>query len=150
MAQNLYKLWLVLLIISGGIALWFSGVVSVELWKFLRLNAHTQATISNWDVRDLSSSRFAIEANYRYEINGVVYSGKTIFEKPQFLNRFAAENHVKQLEAKRWHTWYRESNPTLSSLEREFPQKKCLQALLTLGVFVYFYFVRSMLSRLAA
>ncbi|MBS0604762.1 MAG: hypothetical protein JSS60_06975 [Verrucomicrobia bacterium] len=148
MAQNLFRLWVVLLVISGGIALWFTGVAMAGSWKFIRLNAHTPASITNLQVRDLSSSRFAIEADYRFEVSGNTYTGKTIFENPQFMNRFAAENYVKLLGARRWDTWYREGNPDISSLEREFPQKPCLQALLTVGVFAYFYFARGMLVRL--
>jgi hypothetical protein len=148
MTQNLYKLWVVLLIVSVGIALWFSGTALLDLWKFARLNAQAPATVTKWEIRDLSSSRFAVEAEFLYEVNGTLYSGKTVFESHRFLNRFAAENHVKLLQVRSWQTWYRESNPSLSSLEREFPQKQCLQALLTIGVFTYFYFARNLFSRI--
>ena len=144
---HMYKLWLVLLIVSGGIALWFSGIALVGLWDFTQLDARTPATVLKWEIQDLSSSRFAIAADYRYEVKGASYNGKTVFENLQFLNRFAAENQVKQIEDKRWEAWYSQCNPFHSSLEREFPQKQCLQALLTVGVFAYFYFARSMLLR---
>jgi len=147
MTGNLYKLWLVLLVISAGIALWFSEIALIGVWKFTRLNTQAQATVSKWEIRDLSSSRFAVQAEYSYEVEGVAYVGKTIFENKQFLNRFAAASCIKLFEAKHWQAWYRESNPVLSSLEREFPQKQCLHALLTIGVFAYFYFARSMFSR---
>lgn len=147
MTRNLYKLWLFLLIISGGIALWFSGTAAIALWKFSRLNVRTSATVLKWEVKDLSSSRFAPQAEYQYEVNGVFYMGKTIFKSFQFLNRYAAENHVKLLELKHWDAWHQASSPALSSLEREFPQQEFLQALLTVGVFAYFYFARSLLPR---
>ncbi len=149
MKQNLYKLWAAMLMISGGIALWFSGIAAVDLWKYARLNELTSAEVLSWNVIALSSSRFAVEVDYQYQVNETLYDGKTLFKSPQFLNRFAAENYVKMLESKRWNTWYRESCPTISSLERGFPQKQCLQALLTVGVFAYFYFARSLLLRFA-
>lgn len=147
MAQRLYKFWVVLLALSGGIALWFSAIALSGLWNFTRMNEHSIASVSNWEVLDLPSSRFAIAADYRYEVKGKAYNGKTIFENPRFLNRFAAENYVKMMDAQTWKVWYRKGRPSFSSLEKEFPQKQCLQALLTVGVFAYFYFARSMVSK---
>lgn len=147
MTQNLYRLWIVLLIVSGGIALWFIGTALVGIWKYTLLTAQAPTQIMNWNVREISSSRFAIEAEYQFKVNALSYRGKTLFESPHFLNQFAAENYLKTLPTKDWKTWYRAKDPMSSSLERIFPQKKCLQALLTLGVFLYFYFARGMLSR---
>ena len=148
MSRNFYRLWVVLIVISSVIGLWFSGTAAKELWNFFQLNAKTTVKILNWQVREITSSRFAMEAEYQFEIKGETYSGKTIFKKPQFLNRFAAENYMRLHGSKRWETWYRTGNPSCNSLEKQFPQKQCLQALLTLGVFTYFFFVRGMVLRL--
>ncbi len=145
--KNLHRLWVILLVVSGGIAVWFSGVALVSLWKYSLLNAQAPAQILNWQVCDLSSSRYAVSADYQFTINGVVYDGKTVFENPHYLNRFAAEHSIRHHSNHSWKAWYRESNPLRSSLEREFPMKKCLHALLTLGVFGYFFFARGMVSR---
>ena len=104
MTRNLYRLWLILLIISGTIALWFSGIAIEKMWKFFSLNAQVPAKILNWQVRELISSRFTLEADYQFELDSVVYMGKTIFEKPQFLNRFAAENYMRMKGSKSWRT----------------------------------------------
>jgi hypothetical protein len=150
MPQHLYRLWVVLLFISGGIALWFSWTTGVGIWKFFTLNAKAPAKVIHWEVKELPSSRFTVEADYHYEVKGKEFSGKTLFEGRQFLNRFAAENYGKFVESKRWQAWYNEGRPTASSLENEFPQKDLLQALLTVGVFAYFYFARSMVARFVA
>ena len=139
---------MILLIVSGGIAIWFFGAAATKVWKFTRYDAHVPATVLKWEIRDLPSARFAVVAEYHFETHQAPYEGQTVFEYPQFLNRYAAENYLKQLRVKDWKAWYRKANPSLSSLEKEFPQKECLQALLTVGVFAYFYFARSMLSRL--
>jgi hypothetical protein len=149
MTRNLYWLWVVLLAASGIIALWFSGAAAIGMWKFFSLNAQTPAKILKWQVQELSSSRFALEADYRFDVNDNTYTGKTIFERPQFLNRFAAENYMMINGSKSWGTWYRANSPLHNSLEKEFPQKNCLQALLTLGVFIYFFSSRRMVLRLS-
>jgi hypothetical protein len=137
------------MVTSGAISLWFSGVAAEGMWKFFRLNAQISVKILDWQIQELSSSRFALEAQYQFEIDNVMYGGKTIFERPQFLNRFAAQNYMQIHSSKNWEAWYRISNPAYNSLEKEFPQKQCLQALLTFGVFVYFFFAKGMVLRLA-
>jgi len=119
------------------------------MWEFFSLNAQAPAKITHWEVRDLPSARFTVSAEYHYEVGGKALTGSTLFQNRYFLNRFAAENHGKLIEAKRWRVWYREGNPSVSSLEREFPQKDLLQALLTVGVFAYFYFARGLLNKLS-
>ena len=84
MTQNFYKLWMLMLIVTGGIALWFSGGAAKGIWKFVHLDAKAPATVSKLEILDLSSSRFAIGAEYRFEVKGVNYSGKTIFDSPNF------------------------------------------------------------------
>jgi hypothetical protein len=145
MGKNLFRLWLALLVTSGAIVIWFSSIAGAGMWKYFRLNAQVPVKILGWEIKELSSSRFALEARYRYDVNEIPYEGKTIFESPQFLNRFAAENYIKLHTGKRWRTWYSASFPSYNSLEKEFPKKQCSQALLTLGVFVYFFFTRGML-----
>ncbi|MGC2594696.1 MAG: hypothetical protein WA347_00270 [Rhabdochlamydiaceae bacterium] len=145
--RNFYRLWVILLVISGGIALWFSGAAMPGMWKFFRLNAQVSAKVLNWQIQELSSSRFVLKADYQFDASGTTYFSHTIFERPQFLNRFAAENYMRANGSKAWEAWYRMGVPTCSSLEREFPKKQCLQALLTIGVFFYFFFARGMVQR---
>jgi hypothetical protein len=143
MMRNFYRLWLILLMTSGAIALWFLGIASSDIWKFFHLNAKTSIEILDCQVCELPSSRFALEVHYQFEKNGTMYGGKEIVEKPQFLNQFAAENYMKTRKATTWEIWYWTKNPGYHYLVKEFPQKKCLHALLTIGVFFYFFFFHS-------
>ena len=146
MNQNIYRFWVALLVISGGIALWFMAIALLGVVKFALLNSTGTAQVLHWDVHEISSSQFAIEAKYQFRIKENAYIDKTKFESPRFLNRFAAESHIAHRSDKSWKVWYSSSNPRYSSLEKIFPQKQCFQALLTLGVFAYFFFVRKRLS----
>ncbi len=141
---KLYRLWVILMIASGLVALSFLGIALAGVWKFINLNETAPAQIVQFQVKELSSSRFAIEAAYSYQVESATYKGKTVFENPLFLTRFAAENYQLFLENKPRIAWYMKRNPTLSSLENNFPYKACLQALVTIGVFLYFYFARGL------
>lgn len=148
LSRNFYRLWVVLLVVSGAIALWFVMMAGSSAWKYVRLTAKAPINAVKWQVKEMTSSRYAMEGDYQFEVDGKKYFGKTILEKPQFLNRFAAENYLAIQGSKSWETWYQKSDPKCNSLERNFPKKKCLQALLTLGVFLYFFFAKTLVMKL--
>jgi hypothetical protein len=147
--NNIYRIWVVLLMISGLIALWFSGKALTEMWVYSRLDSATAAKTIRWDVREMGSSRFQIEATFYYEVKGLELENTTLFASHQYLNRYAAEQEIKGSADKAWNVWYQKNNPSFSSLEKEFPVKKSLHALLTIGVFVYFFFARGLMLRCA-
>jgi hypothetical protein len=143
----MYKLWIVLICITGAIALWFLSHALYDLNHYWKLGPTIPVEITQWKIQEISSSRFGIEALYSYEVNGKRYEGKTFFNKPIYLNPYAAEADLKKWQAHSWQAWYQKSHPEISSLQRNFPAKTMIHALLTLGVFVYFYLVREMSSK---
>lgn len=147
MMQKLYQLWIVLLVISGGVATCFFGFAASELWKFFNCNQTQTAKTSEFEITSLPSSRVAICVHYTYEVDSVPYKGKTLLSSPQFFNRFAAENYIPSLLHKSWQVHYAENNPAKSSLEHLFPYKECVQTLVTLAVFLYFYFAKGLLRK---
>jgi hypothetical protein len=138
------------MIISGGVALAFLGIALADLWKFINLNVQVPALVSELNVKELSSSRFAIEAHYSYEVAETPYKGKTLLMGKTFPNRYIAEIHKEALEKKIGEAWVMGRNPSLSTLEKDPPYKSCLQALVTIGVFLYFYFARGLLAKFTA
>jgi len=145
--HRLYQLWLVLLLLSGGITLWFTGAALVDIYQYYILNERAPVEVLRWQVRERSPSQFAIEAEYEFRVKEVTYHGKTQLQNPQFLNRYAAESHIAKLGSPQETIWYQKSNPLHSSMEKEFPRKELTQALLTLGVFLYFLFARDKILR---
>lgn len=148
MEKKLYRLWIVLLAVTGGIACWFSATGAKEAWDYFSLNGIAVATISDVEIRELSSSRYALEARYQYSVDGVPYAVQSVLKYPQFLNRFTAENELASWRGKQSKVYYKKTRPQFSRLEKEFPRKPCFHALLTLGVLAYFYSLRGLFSRL--
>lgn len=134
--------------ISLGVALWFSAIALKRGWQYLQLDGATTATALEWRVKKLSLSKYALTADYEYTVKGVVYKGKTTLKSPRFLNPFTAEHERRSYLLKTWTVWHSKSDPRIASLERRFPQKQIMHALLTLGVFAYFYCARGILSKL--
>lgn len=143
MPSNLVnKLWCLLVLISGGIALWFSVMALWGAWKYIELDAKAAAKINGMQVEEKGSSCFILRAQYSYKANQKLYSGETRFSNPCYLNRAHAEDDLKKMQGFSWEVWYKNSDPSISSLQRNFPFKTCIYAILTLGVFIYFFILR--------
>lgn len=143
------RLWVVLVVISSAVALWFSAQAASALWNYSRLDSTAIAQIEQWGVAPISSSEFAIEAKYFFlSKKGERFFGKTIFKKPYFLNEPSARATIKGLKNRSWTVWYNSKNPTISSLQKIFPFQACIQAFLTVVVTLYFVVIRGYLIRL--
>lgn len=135
---------------NGSLLIWLSGLImggflisaSMDIWKYLRLEERVQATVKKWKVIEKSSSQFALRASYTFEYKGKVHHGKTTFSKPYHLNRLSAEKQTHFLSQKPWKVWVHSGHPEHSSLEKDFPLKKCLYTLMVLGIYFYFIYLR--------
>jgi hypothetical protein len=136
------KFWMILGCAVAAVALWVVGGALFGLAHYWKLSRPVSAQVVEWKVQEISPSSFAIEALYTYEVQGKRYSGKTLFDKPIYLNPYAAASDLKKWEALTWQAWIQPSHPEISSLQRNFPSKKIVHALLTLGVVLYFLFLR--------
>lgn len=147
MKVRFLHLWVILLTATGLIACWFVGLAVKESWKYVRLNSRVQAYILKWEIKMLSASNYTLLATYRYSVNDQEYNGQTQFSSPLYLNYYAAENDLKTRKGGTFYAWYQKKHPSFSSLQKDFPKKEFTNALLTLGVFIYFYFSRGLLER---
>lgn len=138
---SVQQIWRVLATIAIGIALWFSSIAAYQLFQYLRLGSFAEAEIKKWSIKELSSSRFAVEVFFEFEAKGKKIQGTSLLDSPVFLNPFAAEDAIKANEKQSFLAWYQTSNPEISSLQKEFPLKSLIHALVTIGVLLYFAFI---------
>lgn len=134
------SIWRILLIIAGALMLWTVGSALFPLWNYVRLNALVPAKIENWEIQKVGSE-YALIAFFSYEVKGRIYKNQTTFQKPYYLNRYSAEEAVKNAKQKQWQAWVNSENPQISSLERPFPFLKILYSVMTIGVLLYFLYL---------
>ena len=127
-----------LLLFLALFACFFTYSAATSFAAYSRLKAQTPAQITAWRVVPKGSSAFAIEATYTFEIEGKTFQGKTFFAKPYHLNLSSAERQIKLFSERNWSVWYSPKNPKVSALERVFPMKKIVYAIVVLGVCGYF------------
>lgn len=114
-----------------------------NLYNHFRLVAKTEAVIDQWKVVKKSSSSYPIRGTYHFEFQGKSYHGSSVLLPPHHLNRLSAERAILNLEKKKWSVWIDPHNPSFSSLEKTFPMKKIVYALIALGVTLYFWYVET-------
>jgi hypothetical protein len=127
----------ILIMLSAAVGLWFTTGALSDLWHYWRLDHKAAAQVTAWKVIELSPSEFALRANYRFVVNAKERKGKTIFQTT-YLNYPSAEKSIEHYKKDHFQVWYNAKNPKISSLQKEFPAKKCLRALASLGVMIYF------------
>ncbi len=100
-------------------------------------------------MQEISGSQYGVEAHYEYEIGGIRYVGNTLFDAPTYLNDYAATAALDQWKQHAWHAWVQPSYPQHSSLQRKFPAKPLVHALITLFVFFYFMFALNFFNKVS-
>lgn len=146
MLKRFLKLRFILLFLTGLISFYFT-IQAVRIgYQYVRLDSQTSAENVTWEVVMRSASHYILAAHYTYHVKGQEYQGKTECKTPFYFNYYAAIREVQSRKNEKFFTWYQKSRPSFSALQKQFPKKECIYALLTFGVFVYFYLVRSLLK----
>ena len=138
---SVLQLWKVLIGIAVVIATAFTGLTGYRMFQYFRLGTSAPAIVTQWGVRELSSSQFAMEASFEFEAAGQRFYGKTLFDPPIYLNPFSAKEAINARKTEAFTVWFQSSNPSVCSLQKEFPLKSLMHALVAIGVVTYFAFV---------
>ena len=133
--------WKIILAVAALIALWFVGKSTYGFYHYYRLSAEAPATLEKWDLVQLSSSKFSYEVSYYFKGRGKRYEKKELLRSNIYPNKYAAEGDLAKLKEQKWTAYYAPNNPQVSSLQNSFPLKSSLYALLSLGVFFYFFWL---------
>jgi len=146
MNANFY--WKVLLAIVTVGTLWLT-YSALSLWiGYIRLDASTKPKSIEWNVHAVSDEVYHIDAHYVFDWKGKEFSGETEFHHDPFRNAWAAEEGIKAYKKHPAYIWFSSSDPTYSSLQKNFPLKECLSAIVLWGLLLYFlglkYYVNKM------
>ena len=120
-------------------------------WGYWRLSSTTLGKVESFSVKQLKENAYGIEASYIYAVSGKPYQGKKILTNPVFLNAYAAQSHLeKYWKAQDWPVWYSAKQPEISGLQKLFPVKKFLSFALSLGVLLYFVWLKKYVEKQSA
>jgi hypothetical protein len=130
--------WIVVFAPFALAALWFSWPAYRELYTYSVLTAHTKAQSVHWSVIELSDERYVLQGNYIFRVEGGEHAGSTILDRLPYRNAWAANKAIPEHAEKQWEVWYSPKNLLYSSLQKNFPFKECVSAIILWGLLIYF------------
>ncbi len=142
------KLSVCFLVLTSLIAVTFMGKSGYRLFQYFSLNTTSKAFDMEWKIAQKDTSSFALEVSYQFNsLENDLVKGRIELAKPYFLNPLSAERAIESLSPKSWDVFYNKKNPSINSLQKIFPFKDCIQALITLGIFIYFLFFKKIMEK---
>lgn len=138
-----------LLIITALVSVFFLGKACLGTIGYFSLDGKTKAFVDSWQMEEKDPASFALKACYHFFIGEEKVLGQTEFMKPYFFNKESAEKAIKKLRVQEWEVFYSTSKKQKNSLQKAFPFQDCIHAFLTLGILIYFIFLKKWLERLS-
>lgn len=135
MHQN--PLWKLFLLLIAGIVVGYTIFTGTKVYKWSTYNQTTKPQSLNWSIQRVADDDFALEGSYEFSWKGHDYEGKTIYWE-QFLNSYAAQEAIKQLDKDKMTVWFNPSDPTKSDLNNDFPIKYALYDIVLWLLLAYF------------
>lgn len=139
--------WKILFTLTGMLSLWFAVLFIKVFIQYIQVDSYTRAKIEKWEIEEASESKFFLKAHYTYAAQGRTYSRAHSFLSAPFPNEFTAGEALKEWEKKPWKAWYSKRSPKLATLQKIFPLRAFIHAVLSLGICLYFGALRSFLQR---
>lgn len=131
------QIWKILFGIFILIALWFTSYALHDVYTYARLYAEAPATSVILSVKEVTDERYHLQARYTFTASNTMYSGETLLTSPPYRNGWAAKQAISEYKNHAWKVWYSPQNPQHSSLQKSFPFKECLSALILWGLLFY-------------
>ncbi|MBI3211130.1 MAG: hypothetical protein HYZ47_00360 [Simkania negevensis] len=126
----------------GGVLIWKSGKFFLELYHYFSLSHQLPIEIEKWEIQEEKGGKFYLSASYQFLVGDHRFKKTYCFPKPVYLNEYLAKDHLEKWKKEKWELWYQPKNPINSSLQKLFPFKEGIHFLLTLGLFLYFLWLR--------
>jgi hypothetical protein len=133
------RIWWLFILVIGLIAAWYVYKASDRLYLYYTLSKNTSAYNLQWSIKEINSDEFLPSASYVFKLeNGEEIRGKSDLVATPYRNPWSAEEGIKELNKQSWNVWYNPSKPQLSALQKVFPLKDSIYALMMLGLLAYF------------
>ncbi|MCB1112229.1 MAG: DUF3592 domain-containing protein [Chlamydiales bacterium] len=139
--------WLGLIALMALITLWFSWGAAEKLIDYIQFNKTAGVVINSWSVEKIAEERYALKAEYSFNVNEKKYQGETIIDTTFYRNPWAAEEAIPMQTSKAWKVWYAENHPETSALQHKFPLKETLYAAVLWVLLLYFIWLGYYVAR---
>ena len=128
--------FLIFLLFVFSITLWYGAKSIFSLKNYYDYSNQVPAKIVSAQIREIKKDRFGFFAFFAYEVKEKSYLGKSLLTI--YPNNLAAERRMNMLNKdEKILIWYQPSSPEHSIIEKSFPYKSVITAVLLVGLCVY-------------
>lgn len=131
-------IWIPFILVIALVAIWFLIKASYDLHDYLQLKVCTEVVVDQWLVQEIKSDQFAVVAYYTYSYQGKDYIGQGTVGGA-YPNPWAANEAKSRYSKQKWSVWLDPKRPEKSVVEKHFPIKRTLSAVVLLGLALYFF-----------
>lgn len=141
--------WPIFLSVISILLVIFTSLLSIDLYKYRKLT-HTAVLIEKEAALiKLGTSKYKIEMDYAYKVQGSKYSRHQILTNRSYKNIWVANKVIDSFKENESLVWYSPREPQLGTLYKVFPYKRLFSTVILLGIFLYFCLLsRYMLKRI--
>jgi hypothetical protein len=130
-------IWVAFLLIVMGFGVWFVVKAGYELIHYYQLSLQIPVAVQKWEVEELDANKYAISLSYSYEYDGKNYRNRGKIGSA-YPNPWAANRALEKFEQEKWYAWVNPQAPQKAVLEKRFPYKAAVSAVVLLGLVIYF------------
>ncbi len=130
-------IWIAFLLIITGFATWFVVSAGRDLMRYYQISSQVPATVEKWEVREQGPNQYEIQALYSYDFDGKSYRGSSQAGET-YPNPWAANQALEKLKSRKWSVWINPKVPNHSIMERKFPYKATVSAVILIALAAYF------------
>ena len=126
------RAFVLLLLGLVGLTLWFVSRAAIQTHHYYGLTHNVELDVEGWTIKGNGKDHYRLIAHYVSPFG----AGEGAVG-PMFRNPWAAEKAKKNFEKQSLSAWFNPKKRELC-LEKSFPKKSILSALVLLGITVYF------------
>jgi hypothetical protein len=146
MQRNL--IWPIFLSVISVLLVVFTSLLSIDLYQYRHLSHNAVLKEKEGAVRKLGVSKYQIEIDYSYEVQGNKFTRHQILKKKSYKNIWLANQAIDNFKENESLVWYNPREPHMGSLSNAFPYRRLFSTTILLGIFLYFCLLsRYMLKR---
>ncbi len=109
----------------------------MQIWRYQSYTSQISPNALTWTTVAVHDERWRPVAHFDYTVNGKRFEQNEVFQGGLYRTPFAAELAIKEINISRPKVWYSPYDPSQATLEKFFPLKKLIYALIVLMLFIY-------------
>lgn len=130
--------WPILLSILSILVVVFTSLLTIDLYSYQKLREKVPLEDLDASVRKIGPSKYGLEVNYSYQVQGMDYCRHQILKNKNYKNIWLANQAVESMRRGETPVWYNPQEPQKGSLDKAFPFSRLLSTAVLLSIFLYF------------